>query len=90
MVKCGGYILGEFGHLIASQAGCSAPAQLAVLKEKFITATTGADGETRQLLLTAFVKLGNAHPSLRPEVEARRVCVCVCVCVCVRAHTHTL
>ena len=65
MVKCGGYMLGEFGHLVADKPGCSGAAQCAVLKEKLHTAN---DWQVKQMLVSALAKLLNAHPQLRPQI----------------------
>jgi hypothetical protein len=65
MVKCGGYIVGEFGHLMADKRNSSARAQWTVLRDKFYLAE---ESETKQVLLTCFVKLINAHPDLKPEI----------------------
>jgi AP-2 complex subunit alpha len=35
MTKCGGYVLGEFGHLIAHRAASGPEAQLALLRDRF-------------------------------------------------------
>jgi AP-2 complex subunit alpha len=64
-VKVGGYLLGEFGHLLADNDGCSPEQQLQVLESKF--ATVG--DSTRGLLLTTFVKMANLYNELTPEVE---------------------
>lgn len=64
-VKVGGYLLGEFGHLLADNDGCSPEQQLQVLESKF-----GTVGDaTRGLLLTTFVKMANLYNELTPEVE---------------------
>ena len=65
MVKCGGYIVGEFGHLMTHKHESSPSAQWQLLKDKFYTCT---EWETKQVLLSAFVKLLNAHPQLAPQI----------------------
>jgi len=65
MVKCGGYIVGEFGHLMVNKRKSSARAQWTVLRDKFHLAE---EAETKQVLLTSFVKLINAHPELKGEI----------------------
>lgn len=77
MVKCGGYILGEFGHHIASKRETSAEEQFALLKDKFDSCD---QNETKQLLLTAFIKLVNVHPD---KVKERVVAL-------LNHHTHTI
>ena len=65
MLKCGGYIVGEFGHLMVDKRNSSARAQWTLLRDKFYLAE---ESETKQVLLTCFVKLINAHPDLKPEI----------------------
>ena len=65
MIKCGGYIIGEFGHLMVHKHESSASAQWLLLKDKFHTCK---EYETKQVLLSAFVKLINAHPQLKPQI----------------------
>jgi AP-2 complex subunit alpha len=64
-VKVGGYLLGEFGHLLADNEGSSPEKQLQVLESKFGT----VGDSTRGLLLTTFVKMANLYNELTPEVE---------------------
>ena len=37
MIKCGGYVLGEFGHHIAHKRDTSAEEQFALLRDKFVS-----------------------------------------------------
>lgn len=53
MVKVGGYILGEFGHLIANEDGCSPIEQFHALHSKINICTA----PTRALLLTTYIKV---------------------------------
>ncbi len=64
-VKVGGYLLGEFGHLLADNDGCAPEQQLELLASKFPTASD----PTRALLLTTFVKMANLYADLIPAVE---------------------
>ncbi|KIX06743.1 uncharacterized protein Z518_04719 [Rhinocladiella mackenziei CBS 650.93] len=64
LVKIGGYILGEFGHLIADNTGCSPIEQLMVLQTKMIS----APDPTRALLLSTFVKFVNLFPEIKPQL----------------------
>ncbi|GBG79355.1 hypothetical protein CBR_g29503 [Chara braunii] len=53
MVKASGYLLGEFGHLLARQPGCSPKEIFGAIHEKFSTVST----TTKALLLSSYVKL---------------------------------
>jgi AP-2 complex subunit alpha len=64
LVKIGGYLLGEFGHLIADNKGCSPIEQLMALQAKMITSPDG----TRALLLSTFVKFVNLFPEIKPQL----------------------
>ena len=64
LVRIGGYILGEFGHLIADHKGCSPIEQLMVLQTKMIS----APDPTRALLLSTFVKFVNLFPEIKPQL----------------------
>ncbi|KAK4939128.1 hypothetical protein LTR10_020522 [Elasticomyces elasticus] len=64
LVKIGGYILGEFGHLIADHKGCSPIEQLMVLQTKMIS----APDTSRALLLSTFVKFVNLFPEIKPQL----------------------
>jgi hypothetical protein len=46
MVKCGGYIIGEFGHLMVHKHESSPSAQWQLLKDKFYTCN---EWETKQV-----------------------------------------
>ncbi|TPX34582.1 hypothetical protein SmJEL517_g02852 [Synchytrium microbalum] len=63
-LKVGGYILGEFGHLIANQPGCSPPEQFAALHSKFGVCPVA----TRALLLTTYLKFVNLFPEIKNDV----------------------
>jgi AP-2 complex subunit alpha len=53
MIRVGGYILGEFGHLIANEQGCSPIEQFQALHSKVNLCTA----PTRALLLTTYIKV---------------------------------
>ena len=55
MIRVGGYILGEFGHLIANEQGCSPIEQFQALHSKVNVCTA----PTRALLLTTYVKVSS-------------------------------
>jgi AP-2 complex subunit alpha len=59
-----GYVLGEYGHLIANEEGHSPMEQLQVLhtKSQFCTAPT------RALLLTTYIKWVNVFPEIKPQL----------------------
>ena len=75
LVKIGGYLLGEFGHLIADNTGCSPIEQLLALQTKM----QGCSSSTRAILLSSFVKFVN----LFPEIKTQLLHV-------FRAYSHTL
>ncbi|GBE77945.1 Adaptor protein complex AP-2 alpha subunit [Sparassis latifolia] len=64
LVKVGGYILGEYGHLIANEPGYSPAEQFQVLhsKSQFCAAPT------RALLLSTYIKWVNVFPEIKPQL----------------------
>lgn len=64
LVKIGGYLLGEFGHLIADNKGCSPIEQLMALQTKMLSSPDG----TRALILSTFVKYVNLFPEIKPQL----------------------
>ncbi|TFK77097.1 Adaptor protein complex AP-2 alpha subunit [Pluteus cervinus] len=64
MVKVGGYILGEYGHLIANEPGYSPVEQFQILhaKSQFCVAAT------RSLLLSTYIKWVNVFPEIKPQL----------------------
>ncbi|VDM33048.1 unnamed protein product [Hydatigera taeniaeformis] len=64
MVKVGGYILGEFGNLIAGDARSSPKMQFELIHSKYHLCTP----TTRQLLLSTYVKFINLFPELRETI----------------------
>ncbi|XP_064478736.1 AP-2 complex subunit alpha-like [Ornithodoros turicata] len=65
MVRVAGYILGEFGGLIAEDPQSSPSALFNLLKSKYPLCSAA----TRALLLTTFVKFANMFPHLKQEVQ---------------------
>jgi AP-2 complex subunit alpha len=64
LVKIGGYILGEFGHLIAEDKGCSPIEQFLALQTKL----QGCSSSTRAIILSCFIKYVNLFPEIKPQL----------------------
>jgi AP-2 complex subunit alpha len=64
LVKIGGYLLGEFGHLIADSKGCSPIEQFMALSAKM----RGCSSSTRAILLSCYVKYVNLFPEIKPQL----------------------
>ncbi|ORX38335.1 adaptin N terminal region-domain-containing protein [Kockovaella imperatae] len=64
MIRVGGYILGEFGHLIANEQGCSPIEQFQALHSKINLCTA----PTRALLLTTYIKWVNLFPEIKDHL----------------------
>ncbi|WVQ95122.1 hypothetical protein IAU59_002216 [Kwoniella sp. CBS 9459] len=64
MIRVGGYILGEFGHLIANEQGCSPIEQFHALHSKVNLCTA----PTRALLLTTYIKWVNLFPEIKDHL----------------------
>jgi AP-2 complex subunit alpha len=64
LVKIGGYLLGEFGHLIADTKGCSPIEQFMALNAKL----RGCPSSTRAIILSSFVKFVNLFPEIKPQL----------------------
>ncbi|KAG0636582.1 adaptin N terminal region-domain-containing protein [Tuber brumale] len=64
LVKIGGYLLGEFGHLIADNPGCSPIEQFMALQSKF----NGCSSATRAILLSTYIKFINLFPEIKPQL----------------------
>eukprot|EP00164_Ancoracysta_twista_P002628 GFYU01003499.1.p1 GENE.GFYU01003499.1~~GFYU01003499.1.p1 ORF type:complete len:516 (-),score=162.86 GFYU01003499.1:192-1739(-) len=64
LVIVGSYLLGEFGHKIAGNQHSPPQAQLERLHRNYNTVSAGS----KALMLSAYVKLGNAHASLKPTI----------------------
>ena len=65
MVKVSGYILGEFGNLIAGDSRSSPLIQFQLLHSKYHLCTV----PTRALLLTTYVKFINLFPEIRSDIQ---------------------
>ncbi|KAJ1585651.1 hypothetical protein NDA12_000338 [Ustilago hordei] len=64
MIKVGGYILGEFGHLIANDQGASPIEQFHTLHSRSHLCSQS----TRALLLSTYVKWLNLFPEIREQI----------------------
>jgi AP-2 complex subunit alpha len=64
LVKIGGYLLGEFGHLIAEDKGCSPIEQFIALQSKL----QGCSSSTRAIILSSFIKFVNLFPEIKPRL----------------------
>ena len=64
LIKIGGYVLGEFGHLIADNPGSSPIEQFMALQMKMMICSE----TTRALLLSSFVKFVNLFPEIKPQL----------------------
>ncbi|XP_063383947.1 AP-2 complex subunit alpha [Cydia fagiglandana] len=65
MVKVGGYILGEFGNLIAGDTRSSPLVQFELLHSKYHLCSAA----TRALLLSTYIKLVNLFPEIKNRVQ---------------------
>uniref|UniRef100_A0AAF5D420 AP-2 complex subunit alpha n=2 Tax=Strongyloides stercoralis TaxID=6248 RepID=A0AAF5D420_STRER len=65
LVKVGGYILGEFGNLIAGDARSGPLIQFQLLHSKYHYCSIS----TRSLLLTSYVKFCNLFPEIKSEIQ---------------------
>ena len=65
MVKVGGYILGEFGNLIAGDQRSSPLVQFRLLHSKYHLCSLG----TRALLLTTYIKFVNLFPEIKTHIQ---------------------
>uniref|UniRef100_A0A8I6A5N8 AP-2 complex subunit alpha n=1 Tax=Rattus norvegicus TaxID=10116 RepID=A0A8I6A5N8_RAT len=65
MVKVGGYILGEFGNLIAGDPRSSPPVQFSLLHSKFHLCSVA----TRALLLSTYIKFINLFPETKATIQ---------------------
>jgi AP-2 complex subunit alpha len=64
LVKIGAYILGEFGHLIAEERGCSPIEQFLALQNKL----PACSSSTRGMILSSFIKYVNLFPEIKPQL----------------------
>eukprot|EP01133_Synstelium_polycarpum_P016711 gene16711-19865_t len=65
LIKVGGYILGEFGHLIADHPSSSPLNQFNTLHSKFATSSV----VTKALLLSTYAKFVNLFPELTQQTQ---------------------
>ncbi|KAJ8894951.1 hypothetical protein PR048_000258 [Dryococelus australis] len=65
MVKVGGYILGEFGNLIAGDKRSSPLVQFQLLHSKYHLCSP----MTRALLLSTYIKFVNLFPEIKPQIQ---------------------
>lgn len=65
MVKVGGYILGEFGNLIAGDQRSSPSIQFQLLHSKYHLCAAS----TRALLLSTYVKFINLFPEIKHQIQ---------------------
>lgn len=64
LVKVGSYVLGEFGHLIADNKGCSPIEQFLALQSKMFSCSDN----TRAMILSSFIKFVNLFPEIKPQL----------------------
>lgn len=64
LIRIAGYILGEFGHLIAETAGCTPIEQFLALQSKLPSASTPA----KAITLSCFIKFANLFPEIKPQL----------------------
>ena len=64
LVKIGGYILGEFGHLIAEDKGSSPIEQFMAIQTKL----QGCSSSTRAIILSSYIKFVNLFPEIKPRL----------------------
>ncbi|KAI9894757.1 MAG: hypothetical protein M1814_002114 [Vezdaea aestivalis] len=64
LVKIGSYVLGEFGHLIADQRGCSPIEQFLGLQSKMQSCSSS----TKAMILSSFIKYVNLFPEIKPQL----------------------
>ncbi|QSL66123.1 hypothetical protein MERGE_000498 [Pneumocystis wakefieldiae] len=65
MVKLGGYILGEFGHLISDSPESSPIEQFISLHTKFNTYSS----KTQALLMSTYIKFVNLFPEIKLDIQ---------------------
>ncbi|KAG9016735.1 hypothetical protein FRB90_002337 [Tulasnella sp. 427] len=64
LIKIGGYILGEYGHIIANEPGYSPFEQYQLLQTK----ANYSSASTRALLLSTYIKWVNVFPEIKPHL----------------------
>ena len=65
MIKVGGYVLGEFGNLIAGDPRSSPMVQFELLHRKFPLSSLS----TKALLLSSYIKLINLFPEIKETIQ---------------------
>jgi AP-2 complex subunit alpha len=65
MIKVGGYIMGEFGNLIAGDPQSGPMMQFQLLHSKFHLCSAS----TRALLLSVYIKFVNLFPEIKPHIQ---------------------
>lgn len=65
MIKVGGYVLGEFGNLIAGDSRSGPMVQFELLHNKFPFCSIG----TRALLLSTYIKFINLYPEIKSHIQ---------------------
>lgn len=64
LVRIGAYLMGEFGHLVADNPGCSPIEQFLALQHKMHQTAT----QTRAIILSCFIKFVNLFPEIKPQL----------------------
>ena len=64
LIFCEGYVLGEYGHLIANEPGYSPMEQFQLLHSK----SQYCVAATRALLLSTYIKWVNVFPEIKPQL----------------------
>lgn len=64
MVKVGGYLLGEYGHLVAEEPGNSPIEQFLALHDRF----SSCSPFTKGMLLTTYIKFMNLFVEIKPQL----------------------
>lgn len=64
IVKVGAYILGEFGHLIANEAGTEPMDQFNALRGRW----EGSSQSTRAMILSTYIKFVNLFPEIKTAI----------------------
>lgn len=64
IIKIGGYVLGEYGHLIANHEGASPIEQFHIVH----TRSHAASQRTRALLLSTYIKWLNLFPEIKEQI----------------------
>lgn len=64
LVKIAGFVLGEYGHLVANENDCAPLDQFSALHSRFNLATSA----TQAILLSTYIKLMNLFPEIKSEI----------------------